>query len=33
MNKKQILFASFSHFVCDVNSGSLPAILPFLISA
>lgn len=33
MNKKQILFASFSHFVCDVNSGSLPAILPFLVSA
>ena len=31
MNKKQILFASFSHFVCDVNSGALPAILPFLV--
>lgn len=32
MNTKRILLASSSHFFCDLNTGSLPAILPFLIS-
>ena len=32
MNKKSILLASLSHLACDVNGGTLPALLPFLIS-
>lgn len=33
MNRKHIFFASFCHFCCDVNTGSLPAILPYLREA
>lgn len=32
MNKKNILLVSLSHLACDVNGGTLPALLPFLIS-
>ncbi|MBQ9537581.1 MAG: MFS transporter [Desulfovibrionaceae bacterium] len=32
MHKKQIALASLSHLCCDVNTGSLPAILPYLIA-
>ena len=32
MNKKSILLASLSHLACDVNGGTLPALLPFLIN-
>lgn len=31
MNAPRILLASFSHFVCDVNAGALPAILPYFV--
>ena len=33
MNRKHIFFASFCHFCCDVNTGALPAILPYLREA
>lgn len=33
MNRKSILFICFCHFFCDVNTGSLPAMLPYLREA
>ncbi|MCR5815157.1 MAG: MFS transporter [Desulfovibrio sp.] len=33
MDKKKIFLASFSHFLCDVNTGALPALLPFLVAS
>ncbi len=33
MNKRKIALASFSHFVCAVNTGALPAILPYFVSS
>ncbi|MCR4667084.1 MAG: MFS transporter [Desulfovibrio sp.] len=32
MQKKRLLLASFSHFMCDLNTGALPALLPFFVS-
>lgn len=33
MDKKKILLVSLGHLSCDINSGALPAILPFLRAA
>ena len=33
MHRKKIFLASFSHFLCDVNTGALPALLPFLVAS
>ena len=33
MQTKKICLASLSHFFCDLNTGALPALIPFLISA
>ncbi|MBQ7608050.1 MAG: MFS transporter [Desulfovibrionaceae bacterium] len=32
MDTRKVSLASFSHFVCDVNTGALPAILPYFVS-
>lgn len=32
MDKKKIVIVSMGHLACDINSGALPAILPFLIA-
>ncbi|MBO4335003.1 MAG: MFS transporter [Desulfovibrio sp.] len=33
MDKRKIFLAAFSHFLCDVNTGALPALLPFLVAS
>lgn len=33
MDKKKIFLVSLGHLSCDVNSGAIPAIIPFLIAA
>lgn len=33
MNKAALFFLSFSHFVNDLNLGSLPAVLPFFVAS
>ena len=33
MEKKKIGLAALGHFVCDTNTGALPALIPFLAAA
>ena len=32
MQKKYLYFLAGAHLCCDINSGALPALLPFFVS-